>query len=336
MQISDVRIQKDFTKTTFSGYKKSDVVKALDRCLVSGSLERACFWAAELVCSGRFFDVWETIMVSYSQNCFSSAPKVVMILSELLNSFGSLANGQYSGSEIDLRNVDHIRTLVAQAVASVACSQKTHAIKRIKVPTQEFDIVAIPYRMKAPDTSYATEYRVGDPKELFIATNELVFALNGSYDVTLACYWIEWIAGYTAFCKKKKIVLNCATRHDISGGTRSNDVVWMVWEAISKAANTEYQKKCVNALLRLFKMQYKSSTVSKRIYLIYAAVKACSPDFILTGSLDSVSMGMKEACSYTDRLYKVVSTSSIAREKKPLDSESLNLLLSVNAFVPSR
>ena len=336
MQISDVRIQKDFTKTTFSGYKKSDVVKAFDRSLVSGSLERACFWAAELVCSGRFLDVWETIMVTYCQNCFSSAPKVVMILSELLNSFGSLANGQYSGNELELRNVDHIRTLVAQAVASVACPQKTHAIKRIKVPVQEFDIVAIPHRMKAPDTSYASDYRVGDPKELFIATNELVFALTGSYDITLACYWIEWIAGYTAFCKKKKVVLTCATRHDISGGTRSNDVVWMVWEAIQKAAKTEHQKRALSALLRLFKMQYKASTMSKRIYLLYAAVKACSPDFILIGSLDSVSTGMKEACSYTNRLYKVVSTSSIAREKRPLDSESLNMLLSVNAFIPSR
>ena len=122
MQISDIRVPKDFTKTTFSGYKKSDVVKALDRCLVSGSVERACFWAAELVCSGRFLDIWETLMVTYSQNCFSSAPKIAMVLSELLTSFGSLANGQYSGNELELRNVDHVRTLVAQAVASVAAA----------------------------------------------------------------------------------------------------------------------------------------------------------------------------------------------------------------------
>jgi hypothetical protein len=336
MYISDVRVPKDFTKTTFSGYKRSDVVKALDRCLVSGSVERACFWAAELVCSGRFLDIWETLMVTYSQNCFSSAPKIAMVLSELLNSFGSLANGQYSGNELELRNVDHIRALVAQAVASVAFSQKTHAIKRIKVPTPEFDIVAIPHRMKAHDTSYAADYRGGDPKELFISINELVFALSGSYDATLACYWIEWISGYTTFCKKKKVVLTCATRHDISGGIRPNDVVWMIWEELIKAAKTEHQKKGIAALLRLFKMQYKNSSMSKRIYVLYAAVKACSPNFILTGSLDSISTGMKEACSYTNRLYKVVSTSSVAREKRQLDSENLNMLLSVNAFVPSR
>tara|TARA_B110000971_G_C19984804_1_gene489056 strand:+ start:293 stop:1303 length:1011 start_codon:yes stop_codon:yes gene_type:complete len=336
MQISDVRLQKDFNKITFSGYKKSEVAKALDRCMVSGSLERACFWAAELVCSGRFLELWEIIMVTYSQNCFSSAPKVVMILSEFLNKFGSLANGQYAGNELELRNVDHIRTLVAQSVAAVACSQKTHAIKRIKVPTSEFDIVAIPHRMKAPDTSYASEYRVGDPKELFIAVNELAFALGGLYDATLACYWIEWITGYIAFCKKKNVVLTCATRHDISGGNRSNDASWMLWEAIINTVKTEHQKKAINALLRLFKMRYKASTMSKRIYILYAAVKASSPKFVLVGPLDDVSKGMKEACSYTDRLYKVVSTSSIAREKRSLDSENLNMLLSVNAFVPSR
>ena len=62
-------------------------------------------------------------MVAYSQNCFSPAPKVAMVLSELLNGFGSLANGQYAGNELELRNVEHIRTLIAQAIACVACSR---------------------------------------------------------------------------------------------------------------------------------------------------------------------------------------------------------------------
>ena len=62
-QIYDIRTSKDFSKTTFSGFKKTEVLSTLLKTITSNNIESSCYWCAECICSGYYIEVWELIIL---------------------------------------------------------------------------------------------------------------------------------------------------------------------------------------------------------------------------------------------------------------------------------
>ena len=58
-EINDKRLIKEFAGISFSGFKKNDAKKQLTKNIVDGRVEEANYWAAELICSANFLDLWE-------------------------------------------------------------------------------------------------------------------------------------------------------------------------------------------------------------------------------------------------------------------------------------
>lgn len=355
MQINDPRTQPDFTKTTFSGYKKSDVMKAFEKCLVSGSTERACFWTAELMCSGKAADVWERLISVYSQHAFKTAPKGAVLIAELTRKFRKVVNGGEVHSELDLRNNIDARVCLAMASATVCSLKKSLPVKRTKVAPTDFDLTTIPHRLQAPSTRYAKCFQDADPKELFIATNELCYALSEAKDTALACYWVEWIVGYTAKCKKQKTPLKCATRASVSHGSREEDVAWLVWDSILSVDVSPLVKRVIQSMLDLFRLRYQPGTLTKRIFVVYAAVSACCSSVPDDTSLAQIGSVLQLAEDSLDRMYTVVaagavndnpgpaptptaprneptSTSTRPPPRQRADMNTVNMLLSITPF----
>lgn len=79
-EINDIRTDKELRTVSFSGYKRTDVVKQFYDALVTSKLEEACYWSAELVCSGHYMDLWNTVLLCMAKNIHFGNPKLASYL----------------------------------------------------------------------------------------------------------------------------------------------------------------------------------------------------------------------------------------------------------------
>ena len=64
---NDARTVKDFRLTTFSGYQKTKVRDEFIKSMRDRKIEPACYWAAEMVASGHFSELWEACFLFFTQ-----------------------------------------------------------------------------------------------------------------------------------------------------------------------------------------------------------------------------------------------------------------------------
>jgi hypothetical protein len=248
-----------------------------------GKLEQANYWTAELICSGHFLELWETIILYYGKNIHLGNPKIAVYLQLRFTIFQNIAKQLYescSNSYLQLRNNEKIRKLFSEIIGVLCFSPKKHCIELIKIKrTEEFDITYIPDKLKATSAEYINSFfKKKDPKELIIPLNEFSFNISkGNYNTLLACYWIEWIIEFDLICKLQKRPCICERRleYDIVENKYQTDIVWLIWDALfyyCSIQTNEFIENIMNSLLQLFCIKYTSSCSKKRRYILYMAV----------------------------------------------------------------
>ena len=86
-EINDVRTDKELRGISFSGFKKTLVKKELLNSIVATKVEPSCYWAAELVCSGHFVDLWDIIITYVSRYVHLGCPKLPLYISLRIEAF---------------------------------------------------------------------------------------------------------------------------------------------------------------------------------------------------------------------------------------------------------
>jgi hypothetical protein len=330
-EINDIRSESDFRGITFSSYKKTDVRKELLNSLSSSKIEPACYWSAELVCSGHYLELWDIIITFVSKYIHLANPKLPLYIEMRYESFKSIISNGYTGNEIRLRNHPKMRALFAEMVCVLCNSKRQHKYDSVKIKKkEEYDIATMSQRLKAPRIDYAQEFfRERDPKEIFIAMNEFAYHISrDSKNTLLACYWVEWIIEFETICKVKKETCRCERRSHIPVDDKLQfDPIWMIWDMIIARSNQsdEYSPlthKIVNSLLRIYCVRFTPGVRKKRRYLIYFAISLLTTEYDSRIEMINDRLIIETAVDNINAIYKQIKQHEISPDTDYLFSAS--------------
>jgi hypothetical protein len=275
--INDKRVQKEFSGITFSQFKKSDVKRQLINAVLYNKLEEACYWSAEYICSGHYIDLWEIIILLLGKHIHIGNPKISIYLDLRLNFFKDMLNNGYIENEIKMRNNQKIREMFAEIMCVMCLSRKKNSFDVPKIPSEEYNILRISYKLEADSLDYGhSNIHKEDPKELFIAVNELSYNLSNKVkNMTKCIYWIEWILGFEALSKRENKLMFYGTRRVYNVPNQfQTDIVWIIWDLIIKVAKKKGKGmyKIISSINKLFCLKYSSGVKRKRKYLMFYSI----------------------------------------------------------------
>ena len=285
-EISDLRGENEFKGVTFSKFKKAEVKKELLNSLINSKIEPACYWSAELICSGHYGDLWEIILLFFSKYVHLGNSSIGIYIELRINDFKSILNNGYSESILTLRNNDKIRKLFCEIMCVLCDAKRRHSFDNVKIKSDDLNMFVIKDKFKAPTTLYGEEvFTTEDPKELFPFINELAYNVTESgNNQMMACYWIEWIFEFENRCKMKKEKIFCERRNFPKVDPKcQKDIVWMIWDIFLKETEKRSKiiKKLMNSLLTLFCLKYTTGCHKKRKNLMYLAISILCENFTL-------------------------------------------------------
>jgi hypothetical protein len=330
-EINDIREERDFKGMTFSCYKKTDVNKELLTSLSNSKVEPACYWCAELVCSGHYMELWDIIITFVSKHIHLANPKLPLYLEMRYESFKSIISNGYAGNELRLRNHPKMRSLFAEIVCVLCNSKRQHKFESIKIKKkEEYDITTMSQKLKAQRIDYASaQFRSKDPKEIFIAVNEFAYHISrDSKNTLLACYWVEWIIEFETICKSKKETCRCERRSHIPVDDKLQfDPIWMIWDLIISESekddiHTALTQKIIKSILRMYCVRFTPSVRKKRRYLIYFAISLLTAEYDSKIEMVQDKLIIETAVGNINSVYKQIKQHEISPDTDYLFSSA--------------
>jgi hypothetical protein len=345
-EINDKRPSTDFKGMSFSGFKKTDVRRELIQSVLSSKIEPSCYWIAELICAGHYKDLWDYLIHIYIKYIHGGNPKMAVYLELRMNHFIEIVRNGYSSNELALRNNIKIRKLFCEIVTVLCLSNRKHAYEEVKITKLEFDLTKLGDKLVSPSIDFAQPvFKKDDPKELFIAVNELMYALSPESKNTInGCHWVGWIIEYEIMRRNKKTKLVSERRSYIKEDKFQKNIIWIVWDCFFHyTENDPMVHKIVRALLSLFMLKYTGDN-KKRIFILYYIISMITEKLDYNTPVVNDSNKVETIVDNVSTVYKQIKQNEISPEtdylfknvKTNLDKtvEKLNTMTSLEKFVP--
>lgn len=320
-EINDKRNISDFKGITFSNFKKTEAKKELLNSLINNKLEYALNWSGEFICSGNFIDLWDNLLLFLGKHIHLGNPKLPIYLVLRFNNFKEIMQNGYIGFELNMRNNEKIRKLFAEIIAVLCNSNKKHAIENVKIKgEEEFDMTGLSSKLKAPNVEYCNAiFKKDDPKELFVAINELCYHLSKDSANSLeGCYWIEWIMEFENICKKKKTACLCERRSFVKVDEKfQKDPIWIIWDIlfyVISLKKCDISQKIMKSIFELYCIKYTNGVKRKRKYLLYFAVSLITEKYDKKTPIIKDGKLIENIVSKINIIYKHIKTNEVSPE----------------------
>lgn len=281
--IEDTRFIEEFKDKSFNGFKKTDVVKALNKSMETGKVENACHWITECMVSGYCLEILDKLIAFASKIIHINNPRLPEYLwRKYQYFFKAIDNIDLKKQKqliIHFRNNQVLRNLFFDIVSVITLSPKSKRYDKYPKINEEtdFQFENIKQRLHA-QMNYCPDilFKFTDPEELRVVINEIMFHfknINVGYES--CCYWVAWIFQWEKKNKRMKQKFEIDEREikDIKK-THWKDVVWLLWSAILVESNERdpIVKKQIYSLYQLFKYQFTGPKRNLKIPLIYHAI----------------------------------------------------------------
>ena len=332
--INDLRLANEFKGITFSNFKNTDVKKELLKNLLEEKIEPSCYWSAEMICSGHYGDLWDTIILFYTKYIHLGNPKLAIYLDMRIETFKEIVNNGYNTNELQLRNNPKIRKLFCEIMCILCLAKRRHSYDSIKIKDEDYDMTKMTEKMKANHLKYGEDiFKEEDPKELFISINEMAYNVSKeSQNIMNGCYWMEWMIEFEKRAKRKKEKIECERRAKIKVDSKfQKEVVWVIWDIIINESKERSKmiQKIIQSLLSMFCLKYVSSVVSKRKFILYFAITLLCENPKISGEIiaDKNREMITNVTNKIDQIYKQVKKCELSPGTDYLfkDSKARNL-----------
>ena len=269
--------RRHFKTSTFSNYKKTEVIKNLTLALYYGKEEESFFWTGELLCSNMIIELWNVYFSMMSKYIHVYNPKLPLFIEKKFNEFKKIA--LTNGDDFALRNDDSIRMIFCSITLLLCYSQKYTILDDLNYKFK-FNIENLYENLKAPNVTYIEYiYLPNDPKEFIVPFNELIYHLKITKSKIDIHFWINWIIEYDVLCRKKKQILYCQQRdlYIDKQEKLSKNIIWIIWDILIKLGKEQSKhpqlNKIIHTIFNLFTIKYMISYNKKRIHQIYHVIE---------------------------------------------------------------
>lgn len=230
--ITDSRPIISFKQTVFAGYAKTEVITLIEKKILGGHYESACYLAYILLISGHIKSLWEKLqLITYKKIRNHGLIKWFYYRNKYLSSI--IVKYEKTSDYLHLRNSQLVRNIITEAVVLLTSATKKDQIELLKRKPNiqnDFEINHIYNELKHKDQMIINNL-IGpnDPKEVCFIANEIAHCLNNK-NIQKSMYWIEWLLLWEKqnIVKFKKFEVQSREINGIAVKWQTN-IIWLIW-----------------------------------------------------------------------------------------------------------
>jgi hypothetical protein len=276
--LEDNRTLMEFKKHTFGNHLKTDAMKFFEQSCMKAEIEKACYWAFQLLASGAINQVWERCYaIIYKQINIQNPNSCEWVLNKEKLFRKIVSKKEFSKDAIlYTRNIQQIRNILTEMIAFLCLSNKRKLdTLSFKFTDREFDIQV--FNTKTPNKHNIVIKPVlgpNDSREVIMAANELYFAIKNK-NIQDIIYWLTWIYNWEKINIKKYKLFQVQAR-SIEGiaNEHQRDVSWLIWSVIQFASTNIFgetdsnKEKQLKSLWLLYIFNWKPGCKTKKLPLM--------------------------------------------------------------------
>lgn len=276
--LEDNRSLVEFKKYTFGNHLKTDAMKNFEQSCMKCEIEKACYWAFQLLASGAINQVWERCYTIIYKNINIQNPNSPEWILNKEKLFCKIVSKKEFTKDAILytRNIQQIRNILTEMISFICLSNKRKLdTLSYKFTNNEFDIQVFNKKtINKHNIEIKSVLGQNDSREVIMASNELYFAIKNK-NIQDIIYWIIWIYSWEKLNIKKYKLFQVQGR-SIEGiaNEHQRDVSWLIWSVIQLSTTklssiTDINKeKQLTSLWLLYIFNWKPGCKSKRISII--------------------------------------------------------------------